>query len=567
METNRIDFAFLNASKSNASKSANGGNAFADLLFGAMNQKTDTLTTGQTVIKPAETYAPRRRFDDYPLGPTRLDLHDRSEDYADRRVDNDQSRSRWSVTDDSSNPGRGAQEHSDHIQHPGKAGGHKICGEALSREAGSAVDAATPPDPATDVELPDSEQDVGLGEEGGAGDETAEDGSGGEQADLALTMSNTPSVEETISAPAAVFDAGAEVAAAGAGTDATGGAIPATEAGEEIESVTPALAAGPALPKTDETPENETSAPGASGNASSAAADTPNEVEKAPVTFSESLALNDTADQAASSAEGQAAAIEAKNERQLEEGGSSFRRNLGNNRRAGANGTGTAASPNNSGNANANANAASANAEAGAAGIAGNGGGSMAPTGTIPVGFDTGLGNSTGLPGWNLHLAQGAAARRGDFVANLRQHLQNLPVHDQVALSIQRSLRDGGGSITLQLSPTELGRIHLKLNIDEENNVQASVVVERPATLELLQRDMKALERALQDAGLKAGPGDLSFSLQGGDSEAFARDFGSGNGSGSGGSGLANDEGAEAPTSPAAAAVVATGDGWVDVQV
>jgi flagellar hook-length control protein FliK len=561
METNRIDFAFLNASKSNASKSANGGNAFADLLFGAMSQKTDALTTSQTVIKPAETYAPRRRFDDYPLGPTRLNLHDSADDHADRRVENDQSRSRWSVTDTSTNPGRGAQERAEHIQHPGRAGDHKACGDTPGCEAGDTADTATPLDPAADVELPESEQDVGLGEEGGAGDETAEDDTGNEQANLALTMINAPSVEETVPAPATVLDAGSEIAAAGAAAPAAESAASAGAANEGLEAAMPALAAGPALPAAGETSESEKSAPEASGEASTAAPGTASEPDKAPITFSETLALNDTADQAASGAEGQAAAIEAKNERQLEDGGNSFRRNLGNNRRAAANGAGATAGSNNNGNANAQA--AGANAEAGVAG----GGGSTAPAGTVPVGFDTGLGNSTGLPGWNLHLAQGAAARRGDFVANLRQHLQNLPVHDQVALSIQRSLRDGGGSITLQLSPTELGRIHLKLNIDEENNVQASVMVERPATLELLQRDMKALERALQDAGLKAGPGDLSFSLQGGDPEAFARDFGSGNGAGSGGSGLANDEGAEAPTSPAAAAVVATGDGWVDVQV
>jgi flagellar hook-length control protein FliK len=565
METNRIDFAFLSASKSNASKSANGGNGFADLLFGAMSQKTDALTTNQTVIKPAETYPPRRRFDDYPLGPTQINLPDSVDDHADRRVENDQSRSRWSVTDTSTNPGRGTQERGEHIQHLGKAGEHKASGEAPGCEAGDTADTTTPLDPAPDVELPESEQEVSLGDEGGAGDQTAEDDTSNEQANLALTTTNTPSVEETVSAPVTVPDAGSEVAAAGAGAPATESAAPAAAANEGLEAAMPALAAGPALPTVGETPEYEKSAPTASGEASTVAAGTASEPEKAPITFSESLSLNETADQAASGAEGQAAAIEAKNERQLEDGGSSFRRNLGNNRRAAANGAGTTAGSNNSGNANAQV--ASANAESRAAGVAGGGGGSTAPAGTVPVGFDTGLGNSTGLPGWNLHLAQGAAARRGDFVANLRQHLQNLPVHDQVALSIQRSLRDGGGSITLQLSPTELGRIHLKLNIDEENNVQASVMVERPATLELLQRDMKALERALQDAGLKAGPGDLSFSLQGGDPEAFARDFGSGNGSGSGGSGRANDEGAEAPTSPAAAAVVATGDGWVDVQV
>lgn len=183
-----------------------------------------------------------------------------------------------------------------------------------------------------------------------------------------------------------------------------------------------------------------------------------------------------------------------------------------------------------------------------------------------PVGFETGLGSAPGMPGWTLNLAQGNAARRPDFIANLRQHLQNLPAHEQMALGIQRSARDGGGRITLQLSPTELGRIHLKLDIDEEKNVRASVSVERPATLELLQRDTKALERALQDAGLKMDQNDLSFSLHGGDSDSFAREFG---GEGRELADLLTD-GAEddpAPGMAAQAAVIATADGLVDVQV
>jgi flagellar hook-length control protein FliK len=283
------------------------------------------------------------------------------------------------------------------------------------------------------------------------------------------------------------------------------------------------------------------------------------------VTFSATLALSDTAGDVQAEAEGQVNAIAARNEQQLEDAGNSFRRNTSNGRRNQGNGTGATG-----GQANAAPHQAAAAAVATEAHIGSTASQSSTAlaSGTVPLGFDTGLGNATGLPGWNLHLAQGSAIRRGDFVANLRQHLQNLPAHEQVALSIQRSLKDGGGNITLQLSPAELGRIHLKLKIDEENNVQASVVVERPATLELLQRDMKALERALQEAGLKAGPGDLSFSLQGGDPEAFAREFGSGSGNGSNGAGRGTgaDSAEDAPAA-VAAAIVDTADGWVDVQV
>lgn len=182
-----------------------------------------------------------------------------------------------------------------------------------------------------------------------------------------------------------------------------------------------------------------------------------------------------------------------------------------------------------------------------------------------PLNLEGGFGAGTGMPGWNLNLMQGAANRRPEFLANLRQHLQNLPTHDQVALGIQRAARDGGGSISMQLSPTELGRIHVKLDIDDEKNVRASVSVERPATLDLLQRDVKALERALQDAGLKMDQGDLSFSLHRGGEESLAGEF-SGNGQGSGPfeAGTADED---LPAEINQPAIIATGDGFVDVQI
>jgi flagellar hook-length control protein FliK len=129
-------------------------------------------------------------------------------------------------------------------------------------------------------------------------------------------------------------------------------------------------------------------------------------------------------------------------------------------------------------------------------------------------------------PGWTLHLAQGAASRRADFVAQLRQHLQNLPAHEQVAVHMQRAAREGTGRVSIQLSPAELGRIHVKMEIDEEKRVTAAVTVERPSTLELLQRDIRGLERALHNAGLTMEGGDLSFSLGRGSDQDFAQELG-----------------------------------------
>ncbi|WP_119301916.1 flagellar hook-length control protein FliK [Dongia deserti] len=169
-------------------------------------------------------------------------------------------------------------------------------------------------------------------------------------------------------------------------------------------------------------------------------------------------------------------------------------------------------------------------------------------------------------PGWTLHLAQGAASKRPDFVAQLRQHLQNLPAHEQVAVHVQRALRDGTRRFSVQLSPAELGRIQVKLEIDEDKRVTAAVTVERSSTLELLQRDIKGLERALHNAGLSLEGGDLSFSLGRGTDQEFAQDLNRSATSAAGRSAPDAEADGEQRDS-AAGPVVNTAAGVVDVQV
>jgi len=270
-------------------------------------------------------------------------------------------------------------------------------------------------------------------------------------------------------------------------------------------------------------------------------------------------ALAAASDPQSSETQAKASAAAAQGERRAEDAAAMFRRNQSAPRqRAAAAGEGTTGTA-------PQAAAATTGLPSGApAALAGSPTTTLSPI--VPLGFDTGFGAGAGLPGWDLHFGQGAALRRPEFLANLRQHLQNLPLHEQVALSVKRAANDGGGRITLQLSPAELGRIHVKLDIDEEKNVRASVAVERPSTLELLQRDLRALERALQDAGLKTNQHELSLSLQGGDPEAFARQFGAEGDE----RGLAGDTEGDADTDAdmaKAAGIVATGDGLVDVQI
>ena len=90
-----------------------------------------------------------------------------------------------------------------------------------------------------------------------------------------------------------------------------------------------------------------------------------------------------------------------------------------------------------------------------------------------------------------------------------------LPPADQVAVQITKAVADGLDRITMQLRPDHLGRIDIQLDVGSDGRVSAVIAAHRPDTLNLLQRDASALTRALQDAGLHADTGSLSFNLGG----------------------------------------------------
>ena len=81
-------------------------------------------------------------------------------------------------------------------------------------------------------------------------------------------------------------------------------------------------------------------------------------------------------------------------------------------------------------------------------------------------------------------------------------------------LRIAARSADSDSRFTIRLDPPELGHIEVNLNVSAQGHAQAALVVEKPHTLELLQRDAATLERALKDAGLELST-ELSFSLKG----------------------------------------------------
>ncbi len=86
--------------------------------------------------------------------------------------------------------------------------------------------------------------------------------------------------------------------------------------------------------------------------------------------------------------------------------------------------------------------------------------------------------------------------------------LGNLPV------SIGSRALKGAREFTIHLDPAELGKVEVRLEINDNGEVKANLTVDRVETLQLLQRDSKTLERALEQAGFKPSDDALQFSLR-----------------------------------------------------
>ncbi len=127
--------------------------------------------------------------------------------------------------------------------------------------------------------------------------------------------------------------------------------------------------------------------------------------------------------------------------------------------------------------------------------------------------FATALGQTTG----NTATTQTSSAER-PLPAQPQQ------IIDQIKVNITRAAKAGLDRVTILLRPEELGRIDIKLEMTDEGAVRASITADKPATLELLQREVRGLERALQDAGLQTDTDNLEFNLRSDTNDRLAED-------------------------------------------
>ena len=105
------------------------------------------------------------------------------------------------------------------------------------------------------------------------------------------------------------------------------------------------------------------------------------------------------------------------------------------------------------------------------------------------------------------------------------------PATEQVKVKLVKAAHGGLDKIKIQLNPSELGKVEVRLEFGSDGGVRGTVIVDKPETMDLLQRDAKQLERALHDAGFKTGGDSLDFQMRGGGTnERQQQHAGSGNG-------------------------------------
>jgi flagellar hook-length control protein FliK len=84
-----------------------------------------------------------------------------------------------------------------------------------------------------------------------------------------------------------------------------------------------------------------------------------------------------------------------------------------------------------------------------------------------------------------------------------------------LAISIATQSQAGAKQFDIRIDPPELGRVDVRLTVDAAGKAQAHLAVDKPQTLELLQKDSGNLARALKDSGVQLNNNGLQFSLKG----------------------------------------------------
>lgn len=115
-------------------------------------------------------------------------------------------------------------------------------------------------------------------------------------------------------------------------------------------------------------------------------------------------------------------------------------------------------------------------------------------------------------PSIGIETAKFASAQTG--TENAIENAEGL-VNGQVLVKFKQALSKGESSMEIRLKPVELGSVEVKIETTADGHSRIHVTAEKRDTLDLLQRDARSLERALQDLGFKSDNSSLSFNMRG----------------------------------------------------
>lgn len=94
---------------------------------------------------------------------------------------------------------------------------------------------------------------------------------------------------------------------------------------------------------------------------------------------------------------------------------------------------------------------------------------------------------------------------------------------EQVALQVQKMIKQGSSQFKMTLEPEHLGKVEVRIEFNNTRNTTSVIVIaDKADTFDMLQKDSRNLERALQDAGLKTQDNSLQFSLRDGGGQQFS---------------------------------------------
>lgn len=125
--------------------------------------------------------------------------------------------------------------------------------------------------------------------------------------------------------------------------------------------------------------------------------------------------------------------------------------------------------------------------------------------------------SSQSMIGGGLSTLKGETALLGRPAATgYTAQAQNNYVLNQVNIQIAKAVEAGDKNFTIRLDPPELGRVTVKMQFTQDGVVRAEVVADRRETLDMLRRDSRSLEKALEAGGHKTDMAGLSFSLDDG---------------------------------------------------